>query len=281
MTKGLISVDWVREHLEDEGLVLVDCRFMLGQPVSGRAAYEQEHLPGAYYADLEEDLSARKSEHGGRHPLPDLSQLSEKLGQMGVGQTSTVVAYDEQGGAMASRFWWLLQYMGHENVHVMDGGWPLWKAKGYPATADMPAPKTATFVPRVRRKMLASMEEVRAKAGQPGVVLLDSREANRYKGIEEPIDPVAGHIPGAQNAFWKDSLTDAGTFRSPEEQRERFAGLQEAKEIIVYCGSGVTACPNILALRSAGYDNVKLYAGSWSDWVSYKENPVELTKEEG
>lgn len=275
------SIEWVAEHLTDPQLVLVDCRFALGRSEDGRAAYAAGHLPGAVYLHLEDDLSGPIGAHGGRHPLPDVSQLSEKIGRVGIEQTSIVVAYDEQGGAMASRLWWLLTYLGHEQVYVLDGGFGRWKEQGLPVKTDVPTPTAVTFIPRLQPHLLADMEDVRRLAGRPGVALLDSREINRYKGLEEPIDPVAGHIPGAQHAFWKDSLTEHGTFKSPAEQQKRFSHLHDVDEIIVYCGSGVTACPNILALRAAGFTNVKLYAGSWSDWVSYAENPVKTTKEEG
>jgi thiosulfate/3-mercaptopyruvate sulfurtransferase len=276
--KNVVSVDWLQERLDEAKVV--DCRFVLGQPVAGQEAYRQAHLPGAVYADLEEVLSAPKGVHGGRHPLPDVDKLAAWLGAQGITRDDVVVAYDAQDGAMASWFWWLLRYLGHEKVYVLDGGWNAWRRKGLPMTSEVPQPTAVQYVPQVQEEMLVSMEEVRQKIGQEGVVLIDSREEKRYLGIEEPIDPVAGHIPGAINRFWKEGVREDGTFRGASEQAERFADLREAREIVVYCGSGVTACPNVLALEEAGFSGVRLYAGSWSDWISYAENEVETGKRE-
>lgn len=189
------------------------------------------------------------------------------------------MAYDDQGGAMASRLWWLLQFLGHTQVYILDQGYSAWKSAGNLVTELIPAAVPRTFSPKVQRSLLASHDEVQDKLGKPGIVLVDSREAKRYLGIEEAIDPVAGHIPGAKNYFWKEILDERGAWRSPEEQETHFRDLQAADEIIVYCGSGVTACPNVIALKEAGFTNVKLYSGSWSDWVSYKDNPVATGEE--
>ncbi|WP_018130884.1 sulfurtransferase [Effusibacillus pohliae] len=279
MERSIVSQEWVKQQLENRQVRIVDCRFVLGQPAAGRQAYLTEHIPGALYVDLEQDLSGRKQRHGGRHPLPEVARLAAKLGGLGIDHSVQVVAYDDQGGAMASRFWWLMRYLGHTRAYVMDGGFLQWKAKGYPVTEELPSVQPATFIPQVQKHMLVSMQEVKDRIGKPGTVIIDSREAKRYKGVEEPIDPVAGHIPGALHYFWKDGLNEQGTWKSGEEQRRRFAKIDPADEVIVYCGSGVTACPNILALKEAGYQNVKLYAGSWSDWISYPDNPVERDKD--
>ncbi|MFF2159005.1 sulfurtransferase [Paenibacillus chitinolyticus] len=272
--RNIVSLEWLYEHLQDPDLLIADCRFALGEPWSGRQDYSIDHIPGAFYVDLEEDMSGEKREHGGRHPLPDLGAFSMRASVIGVDASKTVVAYDDQGGAMAARLWWMLRFLGHERVYVLDRGYSQWKAAGYPVTAEAPQASPATFSPKVQRHMLASMDEVKAKLGEKGTVLIDSREGARYRGEQEAIDPVAGHIPGARNRFWKDALDAEGSWRSAEEQKERFRGLENAEELIVYCGSGVTACPNVLALEEAGIPGVKLYAGSWSDWVSYADNPV-------
>ena len=277
--RHIVSPDWLRERLEDPDLIIADCRFALGQPDAGRQAYENGHIQGAVYMDLERDLSAPITEHGGRHPLPDPQALVDSLGRKGVDASKTVVAYDDQGGAMASRLWWVLRYLGHERVYVLDGGYTYWKASGYPVTQDRTEVRAVTFEPRVQSEMLLSMEEVRARLGKPGTVIVDSREPRRYQGLEEPIDPVAGHIPGAINRFWKDALGEQGRWKPAEGQRQRFADLNPDEEIVVYCGSGVTACPNVLALSEAGFRKVKLYGGSWSDWISYKDNPVATGEE--
>lgn len=266
---------------ESGGAAFVDCRFVLGQPQAGMEAYAAEHIPGAHYLDLEKDLSAPKRDDGigGRHPLPDPGTLAAKLSRLGIADGRRVIAYDDQGGAMAARLWWLLGYLGHDNVCVLDGGFSAWKREGYPTasgTEELPA-GGATFTPRPRADWVVGAEDIAARKERIAdgrVVLLDSREEARYRGLTEPIDPVAGHIPGARHAFWKANLDAEGRFRSARDLMKRFEPLQGAEEIIVYCGSGVTACPNVLALREAGFTNVKLYAGSWSDWISDPSRPV-------
>ncbi|MDR6884742.1 sulfurtransferase [Bacillus sp. 3255] len=278
--ENIVSQAWLLERLGDANIVIADCRFALGKPESGRQSYEQDHIPGAVYVDLEKDLSGALMAHGGRHPLPDLGAFSIRVGSLGIDSTKTVVAYDDQGGAMASRLWWMLKFLGHSEVYVLDQGYAAWQSAGYPVTAEVPAVQPRTFSPKVQRTMLASMDEVKDKLGRPGVVLVDSREERRYLGLEEPIDRVAGHIPGARNYFWKGVLDETGAWLPAAKQEQHFAGLRDADEIIVYCGSGVTACPNVLGLSEAGFDNVKLYSGSWSDWISWEDNPIATGKEE-
>jgi thiosulfate/3-mercaptopyruvate sulfurtransferase len=233
--------------------------------------------------DLEKDLSGTPGEHGGRHPLPDLGAFTLKLGEIGIDDTAVVVAYDDQGGAMASRFWWMLHFLGHPKVYILDVGFSQWKAAGYPIAsmnaAIVSRPRERSFKPQIRSHLLVSMDEVRKKMGSNDTILIDSREERRYLGLEEPIDPVAGHIPGAINVFWKESLNEEGQWKSGAEQKQRFTQIPTDKELIVYCGSGVTACPNVVALKEAGFNDVKLYAGSWSDWISYSENPIATGEE--
>jgi len=279
--KHIVPVKWLLARLYESDVVIVDCRFQLGKPESGREAYEESHIPGAVYLDLEKDLSAPVGEHGGRHPLPDAAELTAKLGKVGISNDTRVVAYDDQGGAMASRLWWLMKYLGHENVFVMDGGFTAWKNAGCPVSAEQKVLIPARFVATVQHNLLGEVDEVRESLGTGRYVLVDSREAPRYRGEAEPIDRVAGHIPGARNLFWAEGRQADGTWKSAEEQRERFAdaGLSQDDEIVVYCGSGVTATPNVLALGEAGFIRVKLYAGSWSDWISYSENPIVVGEE--
>jgi thiosulfate/3-mercaptopyruvate sulfurtransferase len=273
--RNIVSMKWLLARLYEDQQVIVDCRFQLGDPTAGRKAYEAGYIPGAAYLDLEADLSGPLGEHGGRHPLPDLDVLAGKLGSLGIGDGVRVVAYDDQGGAMAARLWWLLRYMGHENVYVMDQGFSAWKNAGFPVTdATPPLRVPKKFVVRRKPGMLASVDDVRQAMREGTDRLIDSREGSRYRGEVEPIDRVAGHIPGAINRFWKDALREDGTWKDGEAQRARFADLQPDDRLIVYCGSGVTACPNVLVLEEAGFRNVRLYAGSWSDWISYSENPV-------
>jgi thiosulfate/3-mercaptopyruvate sulfurtransferase len=278
--KNIVPVKWLLARLYEPDIVIVDCRFQLGNSNSGREAYEESHIPGAVYLDLEKDLSSPVSEHGGRHPLPDIAELTARLSQVGISNESRVVAYDDQGGAMASRLWWLLKYLGHEAVYVLEEGFGAWKKAGLITTADQKVLIPARFLATVKHNMLAEVDDVRESLGKAGVTLVDSREAPRYRGEAEPIDRVAGHIPGARNFFWAEGRRPDGTWKSADEHRERFAGLEQDDEIIVYCGSGVTATPNVLALEEAGFTRVKLYAGSWSDWITYSSNPIAVGDEE-
>ncbi|PFZ10625.1 sulfurtransferase [Bacillus pseudomycoides] len=271
----IVTVGWLRDHIEDEHVCVVDCRFDLANPNWGRKQYEKEHIPHALYFDLNLDLSSSITEHGGRHPLPNLEDFAEKLSQAGIDENTTVVAYDSQAGAMASRLWWLLTYVGHQKAYVLNGGFPAWKDQNLSTTAEVPTIERKKFIPNVQDNMLVTMKDVKEKIRtNADVTLIDSREPKRYAGAEESVDPKAGHIPTAENYFWKDGITAEGQFKDKEEQEDRFRYLSKEKETIVYCGSGVTACPNVLALQTAGFRNVKLYAGSWSDWISYPENQI-------
>ncbi|MFC4183991.1 sulfurtransferase [Saccharococcus thermophilus] len=270
----IVSQAWLAERLNKEDVRIIDCRFHLNDPKRGLAEYIEDHISGALYFDLEKDLSAPISKHGGRHPLPPVEEVAEKLGAAGIDETVTVVAYDDQNGAMAARCWWLLRYLGHERVYVLDGGYTKWKENGYPVTDEIPTVSPRSFQPRLQPSWLATVDDVRRAVREGSAVLIDSREWKRYAGIEEPIDRVAGHIPGAVHIFWKDGVTEDGYWKSPEQQAQRFASIRKDAPIIVYCGSGVTACPNVLALKEAGYTNVRLYAGSWSDWISYPDHPI-------
>jgi thiosulfate/3-mercaptopyruvate sulfurtransferase len=267
----IVEATWLNEHIQDETVRIIDCRFDLSDPSWGQTQYEQEHIPNALFFDLDKDLSGEVTVHGGRHPLPDLDLFIERLADAGIDQDTTVIAYDSQHGAMASRFWWMLTYLGHQKVYVLNGGFPEWKRQNLPTTADIPVFTRKNFIAYPEQEMLVRMQDVKKRLEEHhDFILIDSRESQRYKGLEEPIDKKAGHIPSAINHFWKDSVTTEGQ----EYQEARFASLDKEREIIVYCGSGVTACPNVLALKMAGFHNVKLYGGSWSDWISYEDNPI-------
>jgi thiosulfate/3-mercaptopyruvate sulfurtransferase len=270
----IISASWLHHHLDHPQVVIIDCRFSLADASLGRKQYEASHIPGAYYLDLNQDLSGPIGQHGGRHPLPDPTALATKLAAIGVrsqnGQDPTlVVAYDDSQFAFAARLWWLLRYLGHDRVAVLNGGFGGWQAAGYAVTTALSQPKPGKFIPRLRRDWTVDVEGVKAREGSPAVALVDSREGDRYRGEREPIDPVAGHIPGAVNYPWQEVADAQGRLYSAQVQQQRWAALQSAQEIVVYCGSGVTACVNLLSLEIAGIDKGKLYAGSWSDWCSY------------
>lgn len=273
--KNLASLEWLNNNIDHPHVVIVDCRFVLGRPTNGYQAYLQGHIPGAVYVDLEKDMSAPIGQHGGRHPLPNLQIFAKKLGDIGVDRSKKVVAYDDQGGVMAARLWWLLKYLGHEHVVVLREGYTAWKEKGYPTTSEIKQKAPTSFEANVQQHLLATMEEVREKLEEQDVMLIDSRSKERYLGQQETIDPVAGHIPGAVLEFWQDSLTAEGTWKTTTEQKERLRSYveQQDKELIIYCGSGVTACANFVAFQEAGLQP-KLYLGSWSDWISYPENKL-------
>lgn len=265
MTEVTITAHGLAEHLDDPGIAIADCRFALMQPELGRQQYESGHIPGAYYFDLNQDLSSPVQKHGGRHPLPDPNQLSKKLSAMGITPATLVIAYDDSRFGFAARFWWLLRYLGHDRVMVLDGGFSNWQNSGYPVTSIKPPAKSGQFTPRIRPDWIVDIEAVKAKKDLPNVALIDSREAERYRGEREPIDPISGHIPGAVNYPWQSVTDDRGFFKTADD---RWSNLESKNEILVYCGSGVTACVNLLALTAAGFD-AKLYPGSWSDWCSY------------
>ena len=269
-TNLLISPQWLANHINDSNLIIIDCRFSLAEPELGKKQYQESHIPGAFYLDLDQDLSNPVEKHGGRHPLPDLNELAKKLAKIGVKyQETLVVAYDDSRFAFASRLWWLLTYMGHQKVALLDGGFSGWQ-KEYPVTStnEISTPHLGFFEPQIQSKMLVDIETVKAKKDLPEVVLVDSRDSDRYLGKHEPIDPIAGHIPGAVNYPWK-QVTDENSQAKVSEQVSRWEQVKNANEVIVYCGSGVTACVNLWSLKMAGINTGKLYAGSWSDWCSY------------
>jgi thiosulfate/3-mercaptopyruvate sulfurtransferase len=268
----VVSAEWVQSNLNNPQIVIVDCRFSLMDRDLGQKQYQESHIEGAYYLDLNLDLSSPVQKHGGRHPLPDFEKLATKLSEIGVTSGETmVVAYDDSRFAFAARLWWLLRYMGHERVAVLDGGFAGWQVQNYVVNAEIPPAKLGKFTPKLRTDWLVDIETVKASKDLPKdvseVILVDAREGDRYRGEREPIDPIAGHIEGAVNYPWLE-LTNAQGFVIAD-QGDRWEQVKNAEEVIVYCGSGVTACVNLLALKLAGIETGKLYAGSWSDWCSY------------
>jgi thiosulfate/3-mercaptopyruvate sulfurtransferase len=264
----LISAEALRA---DTSCIVFDCRFSLFDAEQGRREYLSSHIPGARYADLEHDLSSAPG-GGGRHPLPDRDDLAKNLRTWGVSNDSRIVCYDQSNGAVAGRMWWLIRWLGHADVSLLDGGLDAWIAAGYETDAKPVTPAAGDFTPGAPLTKLCSAEEL---AGAT-VNLLDARDAARFRGESEPIDPVAGHIPGAVCASFSENLV-GGRFKSPDALRARFDALNINPEIetVCYCGSGVTATHNILALLLAGYPEPVLYAGSWSDWISVPGRPIE------
>jgi thiosulfate/3-mercaptopyruvate sulfurtransferase len=267
----IVSAQWLSEHLGDSEIVIVDCRFSLAEPELGYQKYQAGHIPGAHYLSLDADLASPVQKHGGRHPLPDADKFAEKLASIGVtSQKTLVVAYDDSRFVFASRLWWLLRYMGHDQVAILDGGWGGWQTAGYPVTQEISTPVRGNFTPQLRPEMVVDIETVKARKDLPDVALVDSRSPDRYLGKVEPIDPIAGHIPGAVNHFWQQVTDTEAKVKPTSEQRQRWSEIEGSKEIMVYCGSGVSACVNLLSLEMAGIPGAKLYVGSWSDWSSYQ-----------
>ena len=264
----IVSAEWLHAHLDDPQIVIVDCRFSLMDKELGRKQYQESHIEGAYYLDLNLDLSSPVQKHGGRHPLPDIDQLAAKLSQIGVNSGETkVIVYDDSRFGFAARLWWLLRYMGHDQVALLDGGFAGWLAKKYSISSELPKPRVGKFIPQVQTEWVVDIETIKARKDLPEVVLIDSREGDRYRGEREPIDPIAGHIEGAVNYPWMEVTNEQGFVI--DNQGDRWQEVKNAQEAIVYCGSGVTACVNLLSLKLAGIETGKLYAGSWSDWCSY------------
>lgn len=271
MAAPAISVSELSECMTSEDIVIIDCRFALADPHLGEHHYREAHIPGAFYLHLDRDLSGPKGLFGGRHPLPDVDALAQKLAAIGINSSppTRVVVYDDSRLGFAARAWWLLCFLGHDQVQVLDGGFTAWCEAGLPVTNTLPVARAATFEPRLRADRVVDIQAVRSLQNSADVALIDAREARRYWGLEEPIDPIAGHIPGAQNFPWQQVCDGRGLLLADAAQRQRWCDVGDTKNIVVYCGSGVTACANILSLAQIGRDDVKLYAGSWSDWCSH------------
>ncbi|MEY4750659.1 MAG: hypothetical protein RIQ60_2873 [Pseudomonadota bacterium] len=260
-------------------VLLIDASFDLAKPEAGRAAYAQAHLPGAVYAHLDEDLSGAKTGTHGRHPLPDRDLLAHKLGAWGLAPGRAVVAYDRNGGMYAARAWWLLRWLGHSEVTVLDGGLPAWQAAdGELVAAEAVVPDLASATPYPAGEPLVATVDAKLLLQQLGsVCLVDARAPERYRGDVEPLDPVAGHIPGALNRNFKDNLGADGRFLPAEQLRAAWAplvGTTPACDVVHQCGSGVTACHNILAMEIAGLGSSRLYPGSWSEWCADPSRPI-------
>ena len=276
----LISIDGLAKFMESPNWVIIDCRFWLDDTEKGRLDYLESHIPGAFYAHLNEDLSGPiVVGKTGRHPLPDVAVLSQKLGSWGIGSETQVVVYDDRSGMIAARLWWLLHWMGHENVAVLDGGFPAWVASGYPQDNQKPTPKSSKFTPKIQTQMITNVEGVLNQFGDMDYILIDSRASERYLGKEEPIDPVAGHIPGAVNYPFERNIDANGNFQLKQVIKGRFVTLFggiPAINATFYCGSGVTAAVNVLAVFHSGLGMPRLYAGSWSEWIIDPERPITL-----
>jgi Rhodanese-related sulfurtransferase len=273
----LVAQEVLARHLQDPMWVIMDCRFDLGEPSAGRRAYEQGHIPQARYAHLEEDLSSPKTVTSGRHPLPDPDKLIRKLGEWGVDGTQQVVAYDDSDGAMAARLWWLLRWLGHPAVAVLDGGFKRWANEGRPVTAATPPAAHAVFRGQIAAQAWVDIQAVVIGIRDGTYLVIDARARERFLGEVEPIDPVAGHIPGALNRPFLENLDASGNFASAEALRAVFLELIRSTppdRVVHMCGSGVTACHNLLAMEISGLAGSRLYPGSWSEWIIDSRRPI-------
>jgi thiosulfate/3-mercaptopyruvate sulfurtransferase len=274
--RTIVSARDLQASLADPDLVIFDCRHELMNPEAGARAYAQSHLPGARFAHSETHLAGPKTGCNGRHPLPDPQVFMSWLGRNGVDAGKQVVAYDFAAGSSAARLWWMLRWVGHERVAVLDGGWEDWVKASLPTTAERPRIRATTFTGEPR-PIWVDVGFVSSRLGDPSVVVLDARTPERFQGLTEPIDPVAGHIPGARNRLFKDNLTADGRFRPPQELRQAFMdvlGTAKPEQVVHQCGSGVSACSNLLAMEIAGLRGSRLYPGSWSEWVADPSRPV-------
>jgi thiosulfate/3-mercaptopyruvate sulfurtransferase len=257
---------------------VVDCRFTLAEPEAGRRAYRESHIAGAVYAHMNEDLSGPVIKgKTGRHPLPAPKNLADQLGKWGIDASSQVVVYDASGGSMAVRLWWLLRWLGHDRVAVLDGGWQAWLAAGYPVSAGPEERTPRVFAPHLRADLVLDTVAVDRVRGDERWRVLDARTAERFRGESETIDPVAGHIPGAISAPYAENLNPTGHFRSREELRARYQaimGSAPADHVVCYCGSGITSIHDILAMAHAGLGEARLYPGSWSEWITDPGRPT-------
>lgn len=273
----VIGVDALANVLASPLTRVIDLRHDLLKPGAGRAAWAAGHIPGAIHLDLDDDLSGPKTGRNGRHPLPDPLEFALVLGAAGIGEAQHVVVYDDAGGAFAARLWWMLRWLGHDAVSVLDGGWQAWTGAGLPVSTETPHPATEVFTPRTPRPWTVDATAVAAGLSDGSLLVVDARAPERFRGEVEPIDPVAGHIPGARNRFMRGNLQPDGRFKPAATLRAEFEALlgeRPVDQMICQCGSGVTACHNLLALAHAGLDGARLYPGSWSEWCSDPARPV-------
>ena len=273
----VISCADLAAHLHDPDWRVFDCRHQLSDVTYGEKAYAEGHLPGAFFLHLDRDLSSPMNGHNGRHPLPDIFLLASKLGAAGVDRKTQVVVYDDAGGMIAGRLWWLLRWLGHDKVALFDGGIGQWVKEGRSLTAE-PASSLPVVFAVNQRDWVVTADAVLANIARGELCLVDARAPDRFRGENETLDPVGGHIPGARNRFFRDNLAADGRFKPAAELRkewlETLAGVP-SESSVMYCGSGVSACHNLLALSLAGLDRARVYAGSWSEWCSDPDRPIQ------
>jgi thiosulfate/3-mercaptopyruvate sulfurtransferase len=277
----LISCKTLNNHLNQPDWVIIDCRFSLANPTQGKNTYQHGHIPHARYAHLDYDLSSSVTPFTGRHPLPDFRVLVKKLGHWGVSNHTQVIVYDDAGGAFAGRLWWMLRYwLGHEKVAVLDGGIQSWQTH-FGLVTTLPQIKPTTFRPYLNDTQWFTATRVQNALAQKNICLIDARTPERFRGEVELIDFVAGHIPYALNRPFQSNLDKSGLFLSAEKLHSQFQlliGNMPPENVVHYCGSGVTACHNLLAMEYAGLSGSKLYAGSWSEWIRNQNRSISINQ---
>jgi len=278
MWTTIISPDTLERRLGDPGWAVFDCRFSLDDPQQGWREYQEGHIPGALYAHLDRDLSGEiVPGETGRHPLPEPEDFVDTLSSWGVDHRVQVAAYDARGGAIAARLWWMLKWMGHDQAAILEGGWPAWQKAGYAVEEKISRREERVFRPDMRPELFVNVDFVDRIRKDENYILVDARDAERYRGEEEPIDPIAGHIPGAISAPYVENLTPDRDFRSIAELRskyERILSGRSPEQVVFYCGSGVTSIHHLIAMVHAGYELPRLYPGSWSEWITDADRPV-------
>lgn len=277
----LIDIETLATALDDPELRVVDCRHDLSDPEAGRRAFAEGHIPGALFMHLDDDLSGEKSGTNGRHPLPAPEAFATRIATLGIGPANTVVVYDAAGGAMAARLWWMLRWIGHDKVAVLDGGWPAWVEGNHPVEEHAQIHTPTLYKPATEDERTMDANELAAALEEDEVLLIDARAPDRFAGENETLDPVGGHIPGAVNRFFRNNLEN-GRFRPAKELRAEFQALlgdRQPEDVVHQCGSGVTACHNLLAMEIAGLSGARLYPGSWSEWCADPSLPVATGKD--
>ena len=279
MYTTLISATELSAHIHDPQWVILDCRHDLMDTLAGQAAYDSGHLPDARFVHLDQRLSGNKNDSNGifrgRHPLPEKDTFIQTLRSLGISDDTQVVVYDAQGGMFAARLWWMLRWVGHAAVAVLDGGISAWTAQGHALETQVPVPVAGSIAGHASLVSQVNVADVLVNIESAEYTLVDARAADRYRGENETIDPVGGHIPGAINRFFKDNLQANGHFKSAEQLRAEWSALiVDSNKAIMQCGSGVTACHNLLALEVAGLSGAALYPGSWSEWCADSARPL-------
>jgi thiosulfate/3-mercaptopyruvate sulfurtransferase len=281
MHTTLISTELLAPHLNDSSWLIADCRYNLKDEQWGAAQYVAGHIPGAVFVNLAHDLAGPRTGTNGRHPLPSLDAMAATFARLGIGDQTQVVACDQDAGAFASRLWWMLRYLGHDAVAVLDGGFAKWTREGRPLESGTQTRRPATFTPRLRAEMRLTVDDVMQHLDDRTMLLVDARSPERFAGQPDPLDTSYGHIPGARNRPYRNNIDDEGTMRSAAQLKadfERVLGDRTPAETVMYCGSGVTACHNLLAMEHAGLRGAKLFSGSWSEWEADPKRPIEKSR---